>query len=706
MAAKKAFLKKIAITALTALVFFAVTMPFRRLFQVVSVTEVRPAAALNPTFGLLFGFPGALGCAIGNLAADILSGYSSLMCTLGFVVQMIYGLFPYFAWKVLHSEVRLNSYKKILRYMVVSAVNTALTAVLLGVTMFITGIGQILSVTTLMLFLNNFVFCVVLGIPIILGYTGVKLKKSGEKFSLNERFILIFLLLAIVSAAIMGSFAFGELSGNTGDLLAFWNKVYVYISLDLVVFSVITVCILYYAERQITIPLEKLSDMASEYALTDEGLNTQRIVEECAKYENVHGEAGELSRAFGKMAVDIEQYIENLTKVTAEKERIGAELDVAAHIQKSMLPSVFPAFPDRKEFDIYATMAPAKEVGGDFYDFFMVDERHLAIVMADVSGKGVPAALFMVIGKTLIKDHTQPGVDLGAVFTEVNDLLCESNSEGLFITAFEGVLDLVTGEFNFVNAGHEMPFICHADGDYTAYKIRPGLVLAGMEGMSYRAGSITLAPGDKVFQYTDGVTEAINADKEFYGMKRLECTLNSNRDKAPAELLPVIKADIDMFVGEAPQFDDITMLCLEYRRKMGEKMKELTIDAVVENIPVVTDFVNEQLQAHGCSMKVQMQIDIAIDELFGNIAHYAYNPNVGSAAVRVELIEEPLSVVITFIDNGVPYDPLKKEDPDTTLSAEEREIGGLGIYMVKKSMDAVEYEYKDGQNILKITKNL
>ena len=706
MTAKKTAFQKAAVTILSAAVFFAVTMPFRRLFQVVAVTEVRPAAALNPTLGLLFGFWGALGCALGNLYADMLSGYTPLMCALGFIVQMVYGLFPYFAWKALHSEVRLNSYKKILRYMLVSAVNTALTAGLLGVTMFITGIGEVLSVTTLMLFLNNFVFCVVLGIPMILGYTGVKLKKSGEKFSLNERFILIFLLLAIVSAAIMGSFAFGELSGGATDLLAFWNKVYVYIAVDLVVFSVITVCILYYAEKHITIPLEKLSDMASEYALTAEGLNTQRIVEECAQYENVHGEAGELSRAFGKMAVDIERYIDNLTRVTAEKERIGAELDVATHIQKSMLPCIFPAFPDRREFDVYATMDPAKEVGGDFYDFFMVDERHLAIVMADVSGKGVPAALFMVIGKTLIKDHTQPGTDLGTVFTEVNDLLCESNSEGLFITAFEGVLDLATGEFNYVNAGHEMPLICRAGEHYAAHKIKPGFVLAGMEGMRYRAGSVTLAPGDKVFQYTDGVTEATNAGSELYGKDRLEHILNVHRDKAPAELLPAIKADIDLFVGDAPQFDDMTMLCLEYRHRMGETMKEITMDATVENIPAVTDFVNEQLEEHGCPMKVQTQIDVAIDELFGNIAHYAYDPNVGPATVRVEIREEPLSVVITFIDNGVPYDPLKNEDPDTTLSAEDRAFGGLGIYMVRKSMDAVAYEYKNGQNILSITKKL
>ena len=252
----------------------------------------------------------------------------------------------------------------------------------------------------------------------------------------------------------------------------------------------------------------------------------------------------------------------------------AAELNVATNIQQSMLPCIFPAFPDRKEIDIYATMDPAKEVGGDFYDFFMVDDKHLAIVIADVSGKGVPAALFMVIGKTLIKDHTTQGRDLGAVFTEVNNLLCESNSEEMFITAFEGVLNLETGEFNYVNAGHEMPFICKANGDFEPYKIRAAFVLAGMEGMKYRAGSVTLEPGDKIFQYTDGVTEATNINNELYGMERLGAILNKVKAGTPHDILPAVKKDIDEFVGEAPQFDDITMLCLEYKTKMEIKEED------------------------------------------------------------------------------------------------------------------------------------
>ena len=255
-------------------------------------------------------------------------------------------------------------------------------------------------------------------------------------------------------------------------------------------------------------------------------------------------------------------------EISAEASRIESELSVARTIQANLLPTVFPAFPDRDEFDVFATMAPAKEVGGDFYDFFMVDESHVAIVMADVSGKGVPAALFMAIAKAMIKDHTDPAKQLNQTFSKVNNLLCESNSEGLFVTAFEGVLDLVTGEFTFVNAGHETPYICRNGKTFELYKLKPGFVLAGMEDMCYKTASVTIEPGDKLFQYTDGVTEATNAHKELYGQDRLTAVLEKYSSKTPTELLPLVRADIDAFVGEAPQFDDITMLCFEYKKKM------------------------------------------------------------------------------------------------------------------------------------------
>lgn len=308
--------------------------------------------------------------------------------------------------------------------------------------------------------------------------------------------------------------------------------------------------------RQLTAPLTALGQDVQTISSGD--LDYRAVIRS-------NDEIGDLAGSFNNMAASLKQHIENLTAVTAEKERIGAELDVATHIQKSMLPCIFPPFPERKEFDVYATMNPAKEVGGDFYDFFMVDDTHLAVVIADVSGKGVPAALFMVIGKTLIKDHTQPGKSLGEVFTDVNNMLCDSNSEGLFITAFEGVLDLVTGEFRYVNAGHEPPYLCKQGEGFEAYKIKAGFVLAGMEDLRFREGSLQLSPGDRIFLYTDGVTEATDGANQLYGSERLHRVLNANLDAGPETLLPAVKADVDQFVGDAPQFDDITMLCLAYR---------------------------------------------------------------------------------------------------------------------------------------------
>lgn len=285
---------------------------------------------------------------------------------------------------------------------------------------------------------------------------------------------------------------------------------------------------------------------------------------------NTRDEIQTLSEDICQMETDVKDYIENIKNITAEKERIGAELSVATNIQASMLPSLFPPFPDRKEIDIYATMDPAKEVGGDFYDFFLVDDSHLAVVVADVSGKGVPAALFMVIGKTLIKDHTGPDTDLGQVFSEVNNLLCESNSEELFITAYEAVIDLRNGEVVYVNAGHEHPFLMTTGEDgqkeYTEMNPKAGVVLAGFEGVKYKGGTFTMKPGDRFVQYTDGVTEATNSSNELYGMERLTQFLNSHTDLGPEKLLPALKEDIDGFVKEAPQFDDITMLCFELKQ--------------------------------------------------------------------------------------------------------------------------------------------
>lgn len=417
---------------------------------------------------------------------------------------------------------------------------------------------------------------------------------------------------------------------------------------------------------------------------------------------NTGDELEELAHSFQYMVSELNEYIQNLSRVTAEKERIGAELDVARHIQASMLPCIFPAFPERHEFDIYASMTPAKEVGGDFYDFFLVDDDHLALVIADVSGKGVPAALFMVIAKTLLKNRAQMGAGPKEVLEVVNDQLCESNEAEMFVTVWLGIYEISTGKLRAANAGHEYPAIRRKDGSFELYKDRHGFVLAGMQGMKYREYELQLDEGDELFVYTDGVTEATDAAEQLYGTDRLLAALDSAGDCEPEELLMAVKADIDRFVAEAPQFDDITMLSL--KRRGISAGDELTLEAKLENIEKAAAFVEERLERLDCSIKSKTQLAIAIDEIMSNIARYAYAPGTGEATLRFEHGDG--AVTLTFIDRGVPYDPLAKPDPDTTLSAEERQIGGLGIYMVKKSMDDCGYEYRDGQNIFWIKKRL
>jgi sigma-B regulation protein RsbU (phosphoserine phosphatase) len=271
-------------------------------------------------------------------------------------------------------------------------------------------------------------------------------------------------------------------------------------------------------------------------------------------------EIGDLAAAFNDMSGSLQTYIANLTAITAEKERIGAELNVATKIQASMLPCIFPAFPDRPEFDIYASMLPAKEVGGDFYDFFLIDNDKLGVVMADVSGKGVPAALFMVIAKTLIKNNAQYGKSPKEVFETVNDMLCENNEAGMFVTAFMGFLDIPTGKFTYVNAGHNPPLIKRGGGDFEWLPTKACFVLAGMEGMKYKQEEITLNPGDTLYMYTDGVTEAVNRSEELFSESKLLEVANEHKSEPIDKFLKIIKAEIDTFADGAEQADDITML--------------------------------------------------------------------------------------------------------------------------------------------------
>jgi sigma-B regulation protein RsbU (phosphoserine phosphatase) len=465
-----------------------------------------------------------------------------------------------------------------------------------------------------------------------------------------------------------------------------------------------------------------------------------------------------LSHSFERMTRQLKDYIAELNQATAEKERISTELNVAAHIQASMLPNTFPAFPDSDEFDIFATMDTAKEIGGDFYDFFFInggssDNERLAVVMADVSDKGIPAALFMVVARTLIKSNAQMGLSPSEVFEAVNELLVEGNDANMFVTAFMGYLDLKSGALTYVNAGHTPTLVSRSGGSFEKLEMTPGFVLGALSGFTFEERETTLAVGDRLFLYTDGVTEAASPSLELFSEKRLlrvldECesdradggmassadagtasaasantgTVSANgrgRATSMAELLARVKHDMDTFAAGAEQSDDITMLALELKRFANDgaatsahvtdtraaiTASEIHVDAKVEKLPEVLSFIETAFEGYGFSNSQVNKVAVVAEEVFVNIAHYAYvegaDQSGGSVTIALRFDSDAEVASLSFKDSGVPFNPFEHPAPDLTLDAGEREIGGLGVHMVLNMMDSVEYAYEDAHNIL------
>lgn len=401
---------------------------------------------------------------------------------------------------------------------------------------------------------------------------------------------------------------------------------------------------------------------------------------------------------FESLSDDINSTVNTLKSYIAkEAARIDSELAFAKEIQSSALPKQFPVC---DEYEIYATMTPAADVGGDFYDFYQTS-ANMNILIADVSGKGIPAAMFMMRAKTELRSLTESGIELRSVFTDGNNALCDGNQAGMFVTAWQGKINLKTGVMTYVNAGHNPPLICHQNGSFEFVKNRSGLVLAGMENLNYREQEFKLNKGDIVFLYTDGVTEATDLNNCLYGEERLKTLLNSKQFSSMKDLCDSVKKDVDDFVGKALQFDDITMLAFKYN---GEPdFYEISYqNAEIGNIPEATELINKELEKHDCPIGAATQISIAIDEIMSNIIKFGYGEKSGPVTVKLNV--EKNCATIRFIDSGVKYNPLEQRDPDTSLSAEDRSIGGLGIFMVKKTMTDVRYQFIDNQNVLTLKK--
>lgn len=429
-------------------------------------------------------------------------------------------------------------------------------------------------------------------------------------------------------------------------------------------------------------------------------------------------ELGSLARAFAGMTANLKKHIEHIKAITAEKGRIDAELNIARDIQAAMLPSVFP---HRDECALSAVMRPAREVGGDFYDFFFLDDRRLAVVMADVSDKGVPAALFMAIAKALVRNCIQSCGNPGAALTMANSRLCENNAACMFVTAFAGIMDPGTGSFEYANAGHNPFFLCEPGRGVRPVQVKPALPLAAMPDSSYETCGLTLLPGSGIFLHTDGVTEAADPDGDFFGSRRLEDALDAHMglfSRNLSEFIAGIMTRLEAFTRKAPQNDDITMLALawkpQYPPAQGENTAkygagaeppfhcERIFPAQTDALPDFMALMEKALAEGSFTDRQKMRFCVAAEEIFVNIAQYAYKDQQGAAEVEVsiEVCAIPSVVRLRLTDSGAAFNPLDREPPDPGLLAEDRTPGGLGIFLAARGSSSIRYAREEDKNIL------
>ena len=358
-----------------------------------------------------------------------------------------------------------------------------------------------------------------------------------------------------------------QLNAIKEDAVASYNKGISQTKMTIIVLLAVIVILAISASlilsKRIVKPLETITKRIQSL----DGDNLQFVMED--EYRT-HDEIELLAESFAMLSEKTAKYISEVARISAEKERIGAELSLATRIQADMLPNIYPAFPERPEIDVYASMDPAKEVGGDFYDFFLVDDDHLCIFIADVSGKGVPAALFMMASMIILANNAQMGKSPAQILHDTNLAICSNNREEMFVTVWLGILEISTGKLTAANAGHEYPVVKQPNGNFEIFKDKHGFVIGGIDGAKYKEYDIMLEPGSKLFIYTDGVPEATNSEKELFGMDRMVDALNKAADTSPKEILEAVRGSVNEFVKDAEQFDDLTMLCVEYRGNKKE----------------------------------------------------------------------------------------------------------------------------------------
>ena len=573
----KNFHKYILIAFLCGLIFFVLGYPCRELFKISDTTEVRIVAALPLLFGITFGFPAVLGCAIANLIADILSGYDAIIFIPGFFVQIIYGYVPAVIWNRLRrndkNKFKLDKVYKNVQYMLIVILDSLASAFMVVSVIKLKYDEQYFSLLSANIFFNQFITMVIVGFPYLICASLIcqrnmrkEQKKSSKfvfSFSLNEKFILFFLASCILISVAIGTASYPSIALRYGENnLYLWNYVYFYIGGLLNIGIWVSLGFLYYMERNVTKPIESMSEIAKAFGQnTDIYIRIHSILQKCNKYVYFTSEVGKLARSYQEMATELDDYVKNLTEATAKQQKVHTELSIATSIQRASLSKPINV----EGFENYAMMRPAFEVGGDFYDNLMIDEDHLALVIADVSGKGVPAALFMMVSKIVLRHNLQHGLSPAEALTRANDELAEHNIHDMFVTCLCGVLNIKTGHLIYANAGHEKPLIKHEGGDFEVVNIKSGFVLAGMPGYKYQNFEVQLKPGDTIFTYTDGIPEATNEKDDEFSMERLKKILNESKDYSIRLICRKVRMAVKEFAGNAPQFDDITMVAFKMK---------------------------------------------------------------------------------------------------------------------------------------------
>ena len=450
--------------------------------------------------------------------------------------------------------------------------------------------------------------------------------------------------------------------------------------------------------RKATAPLAVLAASANRIAEGDFNSAMPRF----------HGEdeIGRLCRSFSSMQQSLSSYMDRLQRTTAAKQRIESELSIAREIQMGMVPKTFPPYPERDDIDIYAVLYPAKEIGGDLYDFFIKD-GHLFFAIGDVSGKGVPASLLMAVTRSHFRSVASALKDPVRIIESMNRALADSNEANMFVTIFCGILDLSSGALAYSNAGHNPPLLLSSSGEVTRMTPDPNLPIGLFKDFGYTGDRITLKAGTTLLLYTDGLTEAENPDSLLYGEQRLTKTLEAMKGKSAQDIVLGIYTDAQEHVQSAVQSDDMTIMAIQYRgtdTATGPDRRILTLSNKVSELEKLTLFIDDVCENAGVDSATAMSINLAMEEAVSNIIFYAYPGGETEHTITVRYARKDKELHFDIYDRGIPFDPTARAEADVSLSAEERKIGGLGIFLVKQIMDRVEYERRGDENILKLTK--